>query len=419
MPFMDFNREIPLYPKRRSDTLTRFSTLLAIEFSRDRAIAKWVEDSDLKANIAKLANLSPNQEDKDWLAYFLNILRNPTHSKAEQERARQHIFCFYQETCFWTTKKLWRKIKYLYPIATWSEVFECAGEDLETRERAISVLKHFDPNQSTKNYVKTMVYRKIQHWLEKQIGPHPRLNLISFEEQSNNGNEENANISLSQQQEIHQTIVEEQETQTALSQRKIKRDRILTVVEAELHKIEQTFEATKAPKIGKSQISLWAVLLLSYGLNLMQSGTAKLLRANYFAIDQSALSRHLTSFKITLFIKCVREFTGELKTEITEEQKADENLPIEQLQGFQELAQEKHKLLDDLLNYFCQNWIWEKVLDPVKQKIRHPLEKSILNILSNWLQRYFQLVLDLTCLSSAQHKKFNKVVTLWIQEFNL
>ena len=417
MSSFDLNREIPFYPKRRQTTLSRFSTLIAIETTQKGPIAKWVDDPALKNKMARGVELAPEREEREWLSDFLNLLRDRDRSPEERERARQHILCFYQETCFWTVKKLWRKVKCLYPIATWQEVFELAGEDFETLDGAIAALKTFDPARSTKNYIKTMVYRKIKHWLKKKLGPDSRIELISFEEQIRDG--ETSGLSLSQQQAIQQKTVEEQEQQEALSERKIKRDRILEIVESELHKIEQTFLTENTPKIGKSPISLWAVLILSYGFNLMQSGASKLLAANNMIVDQTTLSRHLQKFKITLFVKCISEFSNELKNVFEEEKKSDGTLPFEQSKGVRELAKENHKLLDDLLDDSCQNWLLEKVLRPVEREICHPFEESIILILSHWLQHYFQLILELTCLSKAQRQKFNKVVSLWIQQFEL
>ncbi|MBP0018303.1 MAG: hypothetical protein J7647_12245 [Cyanobacteria bacterium SBLK] len=414
MPSIDFDRDVPLYPKRRSNTVSRFSTLLKISPSHGRAIAEWITDSRLKANMTQLVNLIPDNAEGDWLTYFLNILRNTGHPQAEREQARQHIFCYYQETFFWVVKKLWRKVKYLYPVATWNEVFECAGEDFEKLESAIAVLKHFDPSQSTRNYIRTIVYRKIRHWLEKQIGPHPRLDLISFDEQILNSEEEISTI-----QNIQTAVAEEQALKFTSSQRKNQHDRLLRIIEVELQKIERAFQAGQAPKIGKTQISLWVVLILSYGLNLMQSGAAKLLKANNLEVDQSALSRHLKTWKITLFIKCVHEFTNELKMNFTDGKESEENVPLEQNPEFLEFANEKHKLLDDILKDFCQNWIVKKVLQPARSEIQLPVEEGIIKVLDRWFQCYFKLVLDLTCLSEVQNKKFNKAVSFWQQELNL
>ncbi|MEM9540612.1 MAG: hypothetical protein AAGA60_14055 [Cyanobacteria bacterium P01_E01_bin.42] len=412
MPSIDFDRDVPLYRKRRSSLVSRFSTLLSIQPANGRAIAEWVTDSQLKANMTQLVNLTPEGTESDWLIYFLNILRDSSHP--EQEQARRHIFCYYQETFFWTTKKLWRKVKYLYSTATWNEVFECAGEDFEKLESAIAALKHFDPSQSTKNYIKTMVYRKIRHWLKKQIGEHPRLDLISFEEQPQNHEEEISTIQV-----IQAAVVEEQTRKSTSSQRKNEHDRLLTIIEAELQTIEQTFQTGKAPKIGKTQISLWIILMLSYGLNLMQSGTAKLLKANNLQVDQSALSRHLKTWKITLFVKCIHEFNDEFTMNFTAGQKSTENVPLEQSSEFLELANKQHKLLDELLKDFCQDWIEKIVLQPARLTLQPPIEEGIVNVLADWLQNYFKLALDLTCLSEAQNKKFNKAVKFWQQELNL
>ncbi|MDB9313637.1 hypothetical protein PN462_11050 [Spirulina sp. CS-785/01] len=406
------DNEVPFYPPRRRDRVARFSTLLVFEPLQGRVRSQWACDRKFQSQLQQIIATSPQREDKDWLIDFLTTLRDPSQPQSNRQTAQKALLCFYQETCFWITKKLWRKVKYLYPLASWPDVFAVATAPFETVEEACNTFKNFDPSQSTKNYIRTLVYRQIKHWLNQKNGQGDKLIILSLEQTSDPQEEEFPNR---QKKQLQEQTIKDQETQDSQSEQKLSQERILQIIERELTKLEQKAKLSHKPTLGKTNITLWASLLISYGLNLMQSGTAQLLQANQKNIAQYVLARQFKTLKISLFIQCIQEFAEELRESFWSHFNEESNTPLEKNPQFQALAKDNQKALDGVLRDYCHQWIFHNVLSPKQKQLTPPLEQRVIETLTHWLHNSFLLLLDLPCLTTAQRKKFDKAVALWLQ----
>jgi len=410
----EIDREIPFLQKKRTGIVEKFTTILMFAEKNGCKVSEWGRDRKLEVHMNRLMGEYPERsEEREWLSYFLEILLDNSKPVAERAMALKHLWSFYQETLFWATREFTIKFKSQAALWTWEELFDKAQEmflDLETAARDLRNLK---TDVSSKKYVKQILYRKIKNWRDKKFGRNSMITQINLEAVQNNF--ESDAHSLSRENKIEQAMIEQTLVQNEQYRSKLYQDRVLSAIAAELD--EEEASSATAAKIGKTNVSLWVVLLLTYGLNLNQSGTAKLLTLNQQPINQSTINRHINPFVVKLQLKLLYEFREEIQ-DFWSDSLRDEEEPIEKTPIFQEWMESKQKEVEDCLKKELNERMFDCVVtdkvSKLKKCCREEMQAIIRGKLEEWYRDKYNIIINANLLPDAQENKVHKVVNNWV-----
>ncbi|MEC4982900.1 MAG: hypothetical protein SAJ37_07175 [Oscillatoria sp. PMC 1068.18] len=407
--------KIPSPPSRRKKITEQFSTLLTFSPSTRRQISQWVADTQLEKNFLTLLKIYPDWEEKVWLAYFLKIVLNSSNCPTEKEIARKHLWAYYQEVCFWTTRKYCRSYSpdsFQWKTLSrwdWEDIFYHAGATFSSVDQTVKDLHNFKPEISAKEYIKIISKRNLSKWIDKEIA---QSKLITLD---NDRDEEN-----SHQTKINQYTEEQSNAKKENLIAKKQQNQVIATLRKELTKVElEALTTNPQTTVGKAKIPCWTVLLLNYGLNLKQQLTANILTANQLPIDQSNISRFLNNFCLKISLKILVSLPENLKDtlDLTEAQEQ-----IEKQAAFQVyVKQNKNKVrkeLDELLREYCNSWLLQTIvkLDPETKT-----QPSLRVRLTSWFHSTLHINLDRNQLKSdlvKVNKKIDLVVTSWAEKLS-
>ncbi len=408
------DRDIPTPPPRRPQRGQRFTTLLLFARVGQRQVCQWVPVPLLVEHWQNLEPRHVERNDLEWLHHFLNRLRDETQPASERDLARQHLQAFYQAVCFWTLRKLWRKLTYVYPIADWEVSFDLATRDFQDTAKLAQSLRNFDPDRSVNKYVERICYRQVNHWLARQTGGQRQLQMLAFEEAPPNDDAG----AWSQQQTINTAIASEQAQQAERARVKLASERLWQAIARELAQVEDRDRQGSGETVGRTGVGLWPVLLSTYGLNLGQSGSAIWLQANQKTVNQSTIARLLQRLRVGLFAQCAREFARELPARWRDVEAPLETGALEGDRDFQAFAETQKAAIEACLDLYCRDWLYQRVLQPLACDLRQSgaspaLADWIVQTLADWLLASFHLQFQLSFFSQALVKKLNQAIAQW------
>ena len=411
------DRLIPLPFKRRTIVRERFVTLLMFVEENGLKRSQWVPDSRLETNWKQLLQLYPSNSELDWLSYFLDIVKEPSKPLPEREKALAHLKSYYQETCYWAAKKFWENL-YKKNFSTtaeliweWEDLFDKATGIFECLEKAESDLKDFQPYKSIKRYVQTVVYYNLSNWRDKKIGRNTSIESISLDTYSAADSQEDKNWFLRQRQIEEAMALNEQLKEENYSSREMQ-ERVLALVESELEQIKENRGIARKSKVGKTNLKLWDLLVLTYGLNLKQTGASLVLNANKKSINQATISRSLTTFILQLKLQLIKEFIPEIKEAFNEELN-DEEKPIESV--MEDWVKKKEKELYEVLKDRLQEKIFTLAIMSKERKLKQvgvtmPMEGFVREELNAWCDRSLDLCIRKEILPEKLDKKIEQLV---------
>ncbi|MBZ8180951.1 hypothetical protein [Oscillatoria salina] len=413
--------QIPSPPSRRKNIIDKFSNFLMFSPLNLRQMSLWVTDYELEKNFKTLLKLYPDRDEKAWLVYFLGIVRDSAKFTPEREIARKHLWAYYQEVCFWTTRK---SCRYFYsnihqwetlPIWDWEDFFQHGGETFHNLERIAKDLHNFQPKISTKEYIKIICQRNISKWIDQEIGKTNLITTISF-----NCSQTEESLYLTKTKPIDRAVDEQTNVEVEIFVAKQEQEKVLSVLESELRKVEaDAFQTNPRATIGKAKIPHWTIFLLNYGLNLKQQLTANLLTANQLPIDQSTISRFLDNFRLKIILKIVVSIPEALRENLDLSEGEEQ---LEKQPYFQEFLKNNKKYLkkeiDNLLKEICNYWLYSTILITVDPdtKTREKFEQILRFELNKWFVSNFKIDLDLEPKLIKIDQKVNLVVTNWAKE---
>lgn len=407
--------EIPFSPKKRTGIVEKFTTLLMFPPKNGCQVSEWVSDRKLEVHMKQLIGKYPERSaEKEWLSYFLKILLDPSESVAEREMARKHLLSFYQETAYWATRKFKRNFQSQADLWTWEEIFDTAAEMFHDLETAVNDLSNLNLEVSSQKYVKRILYRKITNWRDRKIGRNAMITQIDLDGPKDNL--ESDVHSLSRRKKIEQAIIQQTSVKEENINKKQQQDRALSAIGAELDKLEAS--SATAAKIGKTNVSLWVILLLTYGLNLKQLGTAELLKLNQQPINQSTINRHVNPFVLRLQLKLLYEFREEIH-EFWGDRLTEESEPIEKTPLFQQWMKKKQKEVENCLRQDLNERMFYKVVTNNMSRLnncrREELQALIRYQLEAWYRENYEISMQASLLSESLENKVHKIVINWLK----
>ncbi|NEO84073.1 MAG: hypothetical protein F6J87_07425 [Spirulina sp. SIO3F2] len=409
------DRELPWQPpKRQADIVSQFSEcLLFVTNEANYTTSHWVIDPKLDRDISKLIKQHPQNTATDWLVYFVARVTSNQYSQTDRKLALQHLWCFYQLDFYYLARSWWFKTKCPQGVYSWTELFEAIYQPFFDLKEAENALKYFDPKNTKYSYINTICYRAGRDWLRQRLGRDFEANPIALQsrEQSQVNDDE---IFLSQQLKIEAAETEEQESSQEHAKIKSEQERIWNVVCQNLADLKRQSQQGQLSIFEPSQLTLWEIMLIGYGLNVGQSGTSQILDHNNKKVDQSKISRKLKALKIELFASCINEFSAEIA-----ENFSDQNLVSELQPSFQKMAKEQNKTLDSILKTYYRDWLYNVLLKAQNARRYSLLAKDgIIECLKLWFKEQLHLTFDIAYLTNGMVKKLYKVIALWIEQLN-
>ncbi|MGB0560936.1 MAG: hypothetical protein ACPGVO_03930 [Spirulinaceae cyanobacterium] len=396
--------------------MNQFSQCLFFVEERRGKVSRWGSDPKLKHYFLRLSQDQPDFELVDWLVYFVERVVNPadTYETSDRHFALRHLWCFYQLEFYFVARKWWHNCRSPQQLYSWEALFDAIAEPFVDLNQAQDCLKNFDPKIATKSYINTLCYRRGKDWLQKKFGADfmRKLPFVqSWETAANaNGDWDSANQTQAESQAIA-----DQELRQDHTQQKQQQERIYQVVAQQLAALDE--QRSRGIYLKPTPLTLAEVMRIGYGINIGQSGTAAVLQANQYAIDQSKLSRHFKTFKVSLFLHCLDAFSQELQElkEILNEQ----CLEPEESELFEELAQKQHKTLDSLLKNYYQDWIFDHVVQVAHSaQISSQLHHWLIELLQLWFREQLKLQFELGDLPPATYKKMQQVLADWKEKLH-
>ncbi len=405
---MSHDDELPWSPPRREQRLEQqFSSFLAFEpttktgrYLRScwRVEKSWAED------YRTLQSAHPQWELQDWLIYFIEGLGGDRPS--ESQLALQHLWCFYQEDCYYLSRKWFNSGKLPRQMFSWQEIFEVVCEPLTDLNKARKSLKTFDPRTSYRKYIHQLLYHRSRDRFQQKLGRSNWQHLpviISLEETTvlDSKDKERPPRAMASAPDLEKAY----ERDEADRYEKAQQSQVRELIDQELEKRRDL--APMAP----TTLTLWEIMLMGYGLNIGQSGAVQVLTYNQQPIQQSHLSRKLQTLKIELFLACLAAFSEEIQAKLGD---YCGDFPPEQDANFKKLAQKQHKNLDPILKEYYRDWILEFVLkssqDAVDQAAVH---LWLITQLQTWFKAQLQIILELEALTPAMIKKMGQALEHW------
>lgn len=398
-------------PKRPAGIVSQFSECLLFTEQQTGTLSRWETEFQLKQHMQKLTPEFPNYHSVDWLVYFVDRVTHDNYSVTERQQALRHLWCFYQLEFYYLARRWWFKLKSAQGALCWTELFDVISSPFTDLNRAARSLKNFDPHSSSKSYINTTCYRVGKDWLKKRLKADFDENPIILQSLEVSQGEDEAR-SRSQQSKIEEVTTEEQETSDVRAKQKVEQERIWQLLNDLLAELRQQSQTGQLAYFQPSKLTLWEVMLIGYGLNIGQSGTALILENNQQDVDQSKISRRLKTFKMSLFARCVEAFAREIAEEFSDGLPASETQP-----DFQKIAQQQHKSFDPLLKNYYQEWIYDRVL--CTQDFTSELKAiytGILYCLQLWFQSELELSFEMDYLTAGMIKKLQQVLMIWSQQ---
>ncbi|WP_139276462.1 hypothetical protein [Spirulina major] len=411
------DRELPWPPpKRQEDFVTQFSECLFFVEQNNRTVSQWGVELRLKRNMVKLSAQYPNYGRVDWLIYFIQRVISKTMSFGEQSQALRHLCCFYQVDFYYLAKQWWFKTKCPQGVYAWTDLFDAIATPFTNLEKAQVSLKDFDPKYTTKSYINKICYRVGRDWLRQKFGAQFEAQLGAVQLLGDAQSPSDDDRAWAVHHKAEELALKEQAIQAEMTQYKVEQHRIWQRVIQSLANLEQQHQAQQLKTLHPSQLTLWDVMSIGYGFNIGQSGVDQILAGNHQRVTQSTICRRLTSFKTQLFLECLHEFSQEIQEGLGHCLPNDETHP-----DFQKIAKAQHKKLEPLLRTYYQDWIYSTLIKPsltndYTASITVEIITEITVVLSHWLQKEFELVLNPSYLSNGMCKKMQAVLELWAQK---
>ena len=404
--------KIPVPPKRRRTMLEKFSTILMFESKSGRAYSEWVSDGKLQSNMEQLINQYGEKDEGEWLVYFVKKMKVKNNGFLEEkELARQHLNCYYQETGFWVTRKFWMdRVATQYwqgqPLWEWETLFEKAMETFVDLKTTIRHLSKFEPDASTKSYVKNRLYYNLANWSDSQIGRGSRISTISID-----ALDREKNNAVSIEVETGNLAGDESELLTERSLSQEYQERVYSVLTKEMREIE-------ASAVKSDRTNIWNLCLLGYGLGLPQQYIAELLAANQVPMNQATMSRRLMDLRIRLMLKVLEEFFDEIEEDLGwSDRELNKNRELQGDREFVTWAKTKQAKVIDFLKDYCADYLASAVIKLAnKEAARDPIiiqkQRLLARCLNAWLQRNVKISIEVP-LSSRLEKKIETWVERW------
>lgn len=412
------DREVPRLFQKRATAKEQFTTLLMFAEKHRLKRGEWVKDDRLEANWKQLQQQHPSHSSElDWLSYFLVIVKDISKPLLERQTALAHLKCYYQITCYWATNNFWENLHKKNFSTTgeliweWQQIFDEATRIFDSLEKVENDLKDFQPDRSTKEYVKKVVYFNLSNWRDKKIGRNARIDRLSLDAYLTEESQENSNC-FSRSKKIEDLTIQNEELKRENSVSKKQQNRALALVDSVLNKIENNVGKYYKTKVGQTNLKLWNLLLLTYGLNLLQSEASEVLKANEIAITQATISRSIKKFCLKIQLEIVKEFEAEIK-EVLGEGSNDLEQPIENLMG--DLLKKKKKEIDDILKERLQEKVFTLAVMPQEGELKKtaatkPIDVLVREELEAWCDRYLKISINSEKLSEKANKKIVKLV---------
>ena len=412
------DREVPRLFHKRTTAREKFTTLLMFAEKLGLKRGEWIEDRRLEANWNDLLQKHPSHSSElDWLSYFLVIVKDLSKPLLERQTALAHLKCYYQVTCYWATKNFWENLHKKNFSTTgeliweWQQVFDEATTMFDSIERVENHLRDFQPERSTKEYVKKVVYFNLSNWRDKKIGRDTRIDRLSLDAYSTEDSQEDNNC-FSRSRVIEDFMVQNEELKNEISFSKKKQERALALVDSILKQIETNVGKDYKIKVGKTDLKLWNLLLLTYGLNLLQSEASEVLKSNQIPIAQATISRSIKNFGLKIQLEIVKEFKEEIK-DFLGKGLNDEEERIENVMGG--MLKKKKKEIDEVLKERLQEKVFTLAVMPQELELKKtertkPIDVLVREELEGWCDRYLKISINSEKLSEKANKKIVKLV---------
>lgn len=396
-------------PKRGQRPEQQFSSFLAFvkpATKTGRYLSRWSVEKSWAEDCRTLSVAHPDWEVANWLAYFVDCLTRKALSPSKQQLALHHLWCFYQEDCYYLSRKWWMDRKLPRHLFSWPEIFDVVCEPLTDLAKARRSLQNFDPHCSYRKYIKQLLYHRSRDAFYRKLGPShwQKPPVIYSLEQAD----------AESPKERSQPDLQEFEREKAHQEQKAQQDQVYKIVEQRLKQLKLDRNPGKRAPIPPTTLTLWEMMLMGYGLNIGQSGTVQILEYNRQPLQQSKLSRQLQTFKVELFLACLLPFAQEIQDQLGD--RLAEKQP-EQDADFKNLAQKQHKSLDPLLKQYYQDWIFKFVLkegfDPISASA---LDLWLISQLQAWFKTQLEIIFELEAFTPAVIKKMRQVLQAWEAE---
>lgn len=406
---MSRDYELPWPPPKREQRLEQqFCTFLTF-IPRENPgqcgyISRWRQEKPWVQHYRTLAAAHPEWELQDWLVYLRDGLGGDR--PLASQLALHHLWCFYQEDCYYLSRKWFTSGKLPRQMFGWQEIFDVVCEPLADLTKARKSLKTFDPHTSYRKYIHQLLYHRSRDSFQQKIGRSNWQDLpviISLEETpspdpTDEGRPLRGMASIPDLEKAYERDQVARDQQAQQSQVRELIDQALAKRRA-------------APPMAPTTLNLWEIMLMGYGLNIGQSGAVQILAYNQQPIQQSYLSRKLQTLKIELFLICLAEFSEEIREQL-ENSRCD--FPPEQDANFKNLAQKQHKNLDPILKEYYQDWILEFVLKGNQDTIdTAAVNLWLITQLQTWFRAELQIIFELKALTPAMIKKMGQVLENW------
>lgn len=408
------DRDLPWSPSKRDSELGKqFSQVLYFADEPQGKRSYWAKNPRLERRFNQLIQDYPDYTKTDWLIHFLNrVCSNQDYELVERQLSLNHLAAFYQLEFYYAAKLLrlrYARIRELYP---WEAIFDAITEPFIVLELSQKLLQKFDPKISTKKYIQTLCERRGRDWLRKKFGSH--LNELSISITSSDPIDDREDRrSYSGQQQISERFSDAQETHEAQAQLKQDQHELWKIVFTYLEEVYKKYQTRQLKTFGKTPFTIWEALLITYGTNIGQSGTALIFTGNGHPVNQATLARKFQSFNITLFLKC-----RELLCRKIDPDALDKNL--EQSEQFGGYLKEQHKTIGSLLKIYYQDLIYEAAIANADPQTICALDQAgLINALQVWFRSELNIQFDLDCLDSAKERKLHTVLNVWEQKFGI
>ena len=414
-------RNIPFRPQKRTTVREKFTTLLMFTEKGGLNVTEWVCDPRLESNWKQLVESDVSQmKELDCLTNFLLIANKPSNSLPKRQIALAHLKCYYQETCYWETRKFWGKLQITNfsgaeIIWEWQEIFDSAAATFDCLKNAEKDLKNFQPEVSAKEYVKKVIFYNLSNWRDKKIGRETRIKSFSLDA-SLTENFPEENYCFSRQIKVEKALDTTEKLKKEMCFSKKQQGRVLALFDSELDKIEKSVAGDSQTKKGRASLRLWIFLVLTYGLKLRQSGAAEVFKSNKMPMSQGTISRSIKIFVIKLQLQVVKEFEMEIKEALGEGWN-DEEEPIEK-----RIEKWKNEV-NEVLRYCLQERVFTLAILPKAQQLKAQAQKPIDGLvrqeLEEWCHRSFEISINSEVLPEKLNKKIEQLVREFVKKLGV
>lgn len=109
--------------QKRTNLVTQFSSFLCLKEESSSLITYWKNTPELERNIKLLLSQQTVSPEEDKVAQeFLQWLR-----KEEDTLKNRHLIAYLQESCFFATQKVHRRLRNCWDLVTWQDYFQWAN----------------------------------------------------------------------------------------------------------------------------------------------------------------------------------------------------------------------------------------------------------------------------------------------------